>query len=89
MLNRFSLFPSASSSLFTFPISHFSLKVKSVSYVWLFEIPWTVPGSSVQGFSRQEYWSGLPFSFPEDLPDQGIKPASLASPALAGRFFIV
>ena len=28
------------------------------------------------GFSRQEYWSGLPFSFPEDLPDPGIKPAS-------------
>ena len=38
-------------------------------------------------FSRQEYRSGLPFSSPRDLPDPGIKPASLASPALAGRFF--
>ena len=35
------------------------------------------------GFPRQEYWSGLPFSSPGDLPDPGIKPAS---PALAGRF---
>ena len=38
-------------------------------------------------FSRQEYWSGLPFSTKWDLPDPGIKPKSLASPALAGRFF--
>ena len=42
------------------------------------------PGSSVRGFSRQEYWSGLPFPSPGGLPDPGIKPAS---PALAGRFF--
>ena len=39
------------------------------------------------GFSRQEYWSRLPFPPPGDLPDPGIKPASLVSPALAGRFF--
>ena len=38
------------------------------------------------GFSRQEYWSGLPFPSPGDLPDPGIK---LTSPALAGGFFIV
>ena len=38
------------------------------------------------GFSRQEYWSGLPFPPPGDLPDPGIKPASLMLPALAGRF---
>ena len=38
------------------------------------------------GFSRQEYWSGLPFPLPGDLPDPGIKPASLKSPALAGGF---
>ena len=38
------------------------------------------------GFSKQEYWSGLPFPTPGDLPNPGIKPASLASPALAGRF---
>ena len=36
------------------------------------------------GFLKQEYWSGLPFSFPGDLPDLRIEPAS---PALAGRFF--
>ena len=39
------------------------------------------------GFSRQEYWSGLPFPPPGDLPDPGIKPMTLMSPALAGGFF--
>ena len=39
------------------------------------------------GFSRQEYWSGLPWPFPGDLPYPGIEPASLTSPALVGRFF--
>ena len=34
------------------------------------------PGSSIMGFSRQEYWSGLPFPSPGDLPDPGIKPRS-------------
>ena len=38
-------------------------------------------------FSRQEYWSGLPFSSPKDLSDPGIKLKSLASLALAGGFF--
>ena len=38
-------------------------------------------------FSRQEYWSRLPFPTPGDLPDPGIEPASLASPTLAGGFF--
>ena len=38
-------------------------------------------------FSRPEYWSGVPFPIPGDLPDPGIKPMSPASPALAGRFF--
>ena len=51
--------------------------------------PWTVafqvPLSMV--FSRQEYWGGLPCSPPGDLPNPGIKPMSLRSPALAGRFF--
>ena len=37
-------------------------------------------------FSRQEYWNRLPFSSPGDLPDPGIEPVSLASPALAGGF---
>ena len=39
-------------------------------------------------FSRQQYWSGLPFSTPKYLPDPGIKPMSLMTPALAGGFFI-
>ena len=39
------------------------------------------------GYSRQEYWSGLPFSPPEDLPDPEIEPTFSVSPALAGRFF--
>ena len=41
-------------------------------------------GSSVHGIFQPEYWSGLPFPSPEDLPDLGIEPAS---PPLAGRFF--
>ena len=40
-------------------------------------------------FSRQEYWTGLPFPTPRDLSDPGIEPASLASPTLTGRFFII
>ena len=46
-----------------------------------------LPGSSVYGISKQEYWSRLPFPPPGDLPDLGIKPTSLTSPALAGGFF--
>ena len=38
------------------------------------------------GFPRQEYWSRLPFPPPGDLPDPGIEPVSLGSPALAGGF---
>ena len=38
-------------------------------------------------FSKQEYWGGLPFPTPGDLPDPGIEPMSFASPALAGGFF--
>ena len=39
------------------------------------------------GFPRQEYWSGLLFPSPGDLPDPGMEPASLTSPVLAGRLF--
>ena len=48
----------------------------------------SLPGSSVHGIeeSWQEYWSRLPFSSPGDLPDPGIEPSSLKSPALAGGF---
>ena len=41
------------------------------------------------GFSRKEYWSGLPCPPPRDLPDPGIKPTPLISPALAGGFFTI
>ena len=44
-------------------------------------------GPLSMGFSRQEYWSGLPFLSPGDLPNLGIKPAFLMSLALAGRLF--
>ena len=51
--------------------------------------PWIVAhqASLSMGFSRQEYWSGLPCPPPGTLPDPGNKLASLESPALAGRFF--
>ena len=53
-------------------------KVKSLSHVRLFATPWTVAyqASLSMGFSRQEYWSELPFPSPGDLPDPGIKPRS-------------
>ena len=44
-------------------------------------------GLLFMGFSRQEYWSGLPFPSPGDLPNAGTEPAYFASPALAGGFF--
>ena len=51
-----------------------------------FGTPWSVARLSplYTGFPRHEYWSGLPFTSPGDLPDPGIEPAS---PALAGGFF--
>ena len=59
-----------------------------VSHAPLFATPWTVAHQAPLslGFSRQEHWSGLPCPPPGDLPDPGIEPASLTSPALAGRF---
>ena len=58
--------------------------------VRLFVTPWTVARQAPlsKGFSRQEYWSGLPRPLLGDLPDPGITPMSLTSPALAGEFFI-
>ena len=51
--------------------------------------PWTVAHQAPLSmeFSRQKYWSGLPFSPPGDLPNPGIEPTCLMSPALAGGFF--
>ena len=47
----------------------------------------SLPGSLSMGFSRKEYWSGLPCPPPGNLPDPGVELASLMSPALVGRFF--
>ena len=57
-----------------------------LSCIQLLVTPWTVAHQTPLsvGFSRQEYWSGLPFPPPGDLPNPGITPKS---PALAGRFF--
>ena len=54
------------------------VKVKSLNRVGLFVIPWTVACQAPpsMGFSRQEYWSGVPFPSPGDLPDPGIEPWS-------------
>ena len=51
-----------------------------LSHVWLFATPWTVAPQAPlpMWFSRQEYWNGLPFISPGDLPDPGIKPGSSA-----------
>ena len=63
--------------------------VHTLSHVQLFSIPWTIAHQAPLsvGFSRQGYWSGLPFPSPENLPDPGIEATSLASPALTSRFF--
>ena len=55
----------------------------------LFVTPWTSAHQAPlpMGFSRQEHWNGLPFPPPGDFHDPGIKPMSLKSPVLAGRFF--
>ena len=62
---------------------------QSLSCVQLFHdsMDYSPPGSSLSmGFFRQEYWNGVPFPPPGDLPDPGIEPAS---PALAGGFFTI
>ena len=56
------------------------VKVTSLSCVRLFVTPWTVAYQAppYMGFSRQEYWSGLPFPSPGDLPEPGLEPGSPA-----------
>ena len=63
-------------------LSHFSR-------VQFFVILWTIASQAPlsMGFSRQENWSGLPCPPPRDLPNPGIEPASLTSPALVAGFF--
>ena len=57
-----------------------------ISRVWLLVTPWTIDRQAPlsTGFSRQEHWSGLPCLPPGDLPDPGMEPPSLMSPALIG-----
>ena len=64
----------------------FILCAQTLSCIQLFVTPWAVAHQAPlsMGFSRQEYWSGLSFLSPGDLPAPGIEPVS---PALAGRFF--
>ena len=54
--------------------------MKLLGHVWLFVTPWTVAYQApwTMGFTRQEYWSGLPWPSPGDLPDPGIEPGSSA-----------
>ena len=63
-------------------------KVKSLSRVWLFVTPCTVAyqAPSSMEFSRQEYWNGLPFPSPGDLPNPGIEPQVSC---IAGRCFTI
>ena len=65
-----------------------SIEVKSLSRVRLFVTPWTVTYQAPwsMGFSRQEYWSRLPFPSPGDLPDLGIEPMSPVSLALQAYY---
>ena len=83
----------ASKILFTIQLSDLGVDLNAMlshfSRVWLFVTPWTATcqASLSMGFSRQEYWSGLPYPPPEDLPDPGNEPASLKSPTLASKFF--
>ena len=72
-----------------FMMSKSSVHACVISYVQLFATLSTVAHQAPlsMGFCRQEYWSGLPFPFPGDLPDPGIEPESPTSPALAGGFF--
>ena len=64
------------------------MKVKLLSCVLLFAAPWTVAYQAPPSmeFSRQEYWSALPFPSPGDLPDSGMEPGS---PALEAEVLII
>ena len=64
--------------------------VSCLSHVLLFVTPCTAVAHQIplsKGFSRREYWNGLPCPSPGDLPDPGTEPTTLRSPALAGGFF--
>ena len=78
VLQRFYNFLKSYASVFL-GLLCFECVLSHFSPVWLFVTPWTVAHQAPlsMGFSRQEYWSGLQFSSPGDLPDPGIKPTSL------------
>ena len=64
--------------------------LNNVSALWLGVLSPSVFATPLSmEFSRQEYWHGLPFPTPGDLPNPGIEPMSPATPALAGRFFTI
>ena len=65
------------------------MHAQSLTHFQLFATPWTIARQAPlsMGFSGQEYWDGLPFLPPGDLPDPGIKSASPGAPALDSRFF--
>ena len=78
------------------PFQHASLPIvvcacmlSCFSHIQLFATLWTVAPQAplFMGFSKQEYWSQLPYPPPGDLPDTGIEPKSPAFPALASGFF--
>ena len=60
-----------------------------LSCVQLFATPWTVTLQAPlsMGFLRQEYWGGVPFPTPGNLPDSGMEPTFPASPTLASRLY--
>ena len=68
---------------------HCAFMPSPFSHVRLLVTPWTAACQATlsMGFSRQESWSGLPCPLAGDLPNPGVKPASLMSPAMAGRLF--
>ena len=77
--------PSLSPAVFTHCVCSLCLcfhwsEVKLLSHVWLFETLWTVAYQAPPSmrFSKQEYWSGLPFPSPGELPNPGIEPGSAA-----------
>ena len=65
------------------------VELSCLSRVQLFATPWTGAHQAPlpMGFSRQEYWNGLPFPSPGDIPNPGIEAVSLISPVLAEVFF--
>ena len=73
----------------TIIVSVYARLLSHFKRVRLSAAPWTVAHQAPlsMGFSRQEYWSGLPRPPPGDLPNLGVEPLVLISPALAGEFF--